>query len=254
MSTVFRQKLKNESGMVMLVVLIMAFISSWLASSYMTVVVSESRHSVWQKHRTQSLFLAEAGVETALYLLNNPDDLDNTWVDETGQMLATPLEYSKSMTEGYFEISLYSKADKSWIPEGAYLVESLATMPRINSEDITRGVSCIVDELDDLEIHAALSILDYADLEDELIKFDSVEWTVDGVDMDDLTPEDGITGLPGIAIANTGDEPLRQLGTRVDQVTGGNDTGVYPLGEDCLRGVSAILEDPNLPKHLYKYA
>ena len=236
--------------MAMLVVLIMAFVSSWLASSYMTVVVSESRHSVWQKHRTQSLFLAEAGVEMALYLLNNPDDPDNTWVDEAGQVLADPPKYTKDLAEGYFEVSLYSKADKSWIPEGAYLVESLATIPRSNSEDITRGVSCIVDELDDLEIRAALSILDYADLEDELVKFDSVEWTVDGVDMDGESRK----GLPGIAIANDGDEPLRQLGDRVNQVTGGNEAGVYPLGEDCLRGMAAILQDSDLPKDLDKYA
>ena len=248
MSIVFRQKLKNESGMAMLVVLIMAFISSWLASSYMTVVVSESRHSVWQEHRTQSLFLAEAGLEMALHLLNNPDDPDNTWVDETGQILdlPLPLEYSKSMTDGYYEVTLYSKAHKTWLPEGAYLVESLATIPRLNGEGIKRGVSCVVDQLDDLEIRAALSILDYEDLQDELIQFDSVNWTVDGTDRNDDS-ETNKRGLPGIAIANDGDEPLRQLGLRVNQVTGADEDGNSFVGSD------AILEDSTLPKNLEKY-
>ena len=255
MSPIFRQKFNNESGMAMLVVLIMAFVSTWLASSYMTVVVTETRHSFWQKNRTQSLFLAEAGVERALYLLNNPDDPDNTWVNETGQILDNPPEYSENLANGYFNISLYSNTDdgKSWIPEGAYLVKSLATIPRVNSADITRGLSCIVDELDDLEIRAALSILDYEDPEDELIQFDSVNWTVDGMDMDDLSLINR-TGLPGIAIANTGDDPLSQLGDRLDQVTGGNEDGVYAAGEDCLQGMAAILEDPSLPKDLDKYA
>ena len=169
------------------------------------------------------------------------------WVDETGQLLVTPLEYSDTMTGGGFAVTLYSQADRPWLPEGAYLVESVGTIPRINDKDIERRVSCVVDMLEAVPIPAALSILDYADTEDELIQFASADWTVDGIDMNDLSLFKR-TGLPGIAIANTGDEPLRQLGDRVSQVTGADEDGNNFVGAD------AILEDPTLPKDLDAYA
>ena len=60
-------RLDSESGMVVIVALIATIIGSILVSSYMTVVISESRNSIRQKQSAQSLLLAEAGLEKGLY-------------------------------------------------------------------------------------------------------------------------------------------------------------------------------------------
>ena len=240
----FRLKLGNESGMALLIAVVMVFIGSMLAASYTSIVIHESKQSVRQKHRAQSLFLAEAGVEKSLYYLNNTDDPDNPWVDDEGQILTTSLNYTGSLTEGNYEATVLSPLDESWLPENAYLVESKGIIPRSNSEDKWHRVSCIVRKLDGIPIPAALSILDAEDPEDELSKFQSAAWTVDGRD---LGAPFG-AGLPGIAVANLGDDLPGQLGNRLDQVTGSDELGTYN------EGVDAILEDPTLPQNLDAYA
>ena len=185
----FCPKLDNESGLVMIVVLVATLLGTLLASSYVSTLIYESRHSVWQKHRAQSLFLSEAGVEKALYYLNNTDDLDNPWVDEYGEMLDAPLYASGELAGGSYSIELYGQADVPWLPADAYLIKSLATIPRSYSQDVERRVSCVASKLGAIPIPAALSILDDTDPEIELDKFNSSQWTINGTDMDDRRVE-----------------------------------------------------------------
>ncbi|MFC1713967.1 hypothetical protein ACFL6S_09870, partial [Candidatus Poribacteria bacterium] len=234
-----------------LVALVVTFISTIVAGSFMSLTIYESRHSVWQKRRAQSLFLAEAGVEHTLYYLNNDDSPEDS--------------YDGSLANGSYETTLYSPEEMSWLPENSYLIKSTGTLTRTNAADTKRRVSCIVRQLDGVPIPGAITIFDNADNETELVQFDSVEWTVDGRDMD----SEG--GVPGIAIANlalsqpgvvdangdlVGDELLDQLGVRVGQVTGREQ--VVPATDpptyiDTV-GIDAILEDPDLPKNLDAYA
>ncbi len=249
----FRLKKDSESGMVLLVAVVVTFLGTILAGSFMSITIYEARHSVWQKHRAQSLFLAEAGVEQALYFLNNTDDPDNPWVDEYGEMRDTPLlDYRGDLSNGYYEIDLYSPSDFPWLPAGSYLIKSAGFLELANGEYKESRVSCIVCQLPALPIVAALSILDSADPEIELFQFDSAEWSINGEDMD----KPG-TGLPGIAIANEaldspdniiGDDLLAQLGDRLEQVEGICIHGNVRTGEHV------ILADPDLPQDLDAYA
>ena len=234
-------RLNDESGMVMVVAVMVTLIGSILAGSYMAVVLSEFKNSIWQKQRAQSLFLAEAGLEKGLYYLNNVNDTDNPWTDNEGQVLSTPLQYMSSLSDGYYDIKLYDQADMPSLPAQSYLIKSVGIIPQESKGDIERDVSCIVARLQGLPIPAALSILDDTDPEDELEKFQSNAWTIQGKDID------GSGGLPGIGVANTGDDLVSQLGIRLDQVTGSDEWGNPSQGSD------AILEDPTLPKNLDAY-
>jgi len=237
-------KLNNESGMVLLVALVVTFLGTILASSFMSITIHESRHSVWQKHRAQSLFLAEAAVQQSLYYLNNRNDTSNPWIDENMDILTTPLTYTSSMAGGDYEILVSSPVDKPWLPVDSYLIETVGTISKTNSGNIERSISCIVGKLDGISIPAAISILDDTDAEIELSNFNSSQWTVDGTDMDSPLGH----GVPGMAIANFGDNLPAQLGARLDQVTGADEWG------NSYTGGAAILQDPLLPKDLDAYA
>jgi len=240
----FRFKLDNESGIALMIAIVIVFIGSMLAVSYTSVVIYETKHSLWQKNRAQSLFLAEAGVEKSLYYLNSTDDPDNPWVDEEGQIQITSAEYTDALAEGHYEVLVHSPSSRPWLPSNSYLVESTGITSQSNSDDNSQGVSCLVRKLAGLPVPAALAIMDDADEEDELSKFNSAQWTIDGRDVDDPFG----AGLPGIAVANLGDNIPAQLGVRLDQVTGSDEFGTPLVGAD------AVLEDSSLPKNLDAYA
>jgi hypothetical protein len=234
-------KLDSESGMAMVMALVVTFIGTILASSYMTAVISESRNSVWQKQRAQSFFLAEAGIEKGLYYLNNRYDIDNPWTDDYGEVLDYPPLASGDLAGGRYEISLFDQIDEPWLPANSYLIRSAGIIPRSNGEDIEHRVSCVMVRLDGLPIPAALGVMDDADPEDELLDFDASEWRINGRD------RDGLGGVPGIAAANTGDDLVGQLGVGVDLVTGSDEWNNYYQGAD------AISEDSSLPTDLDAY-
>ena len=238
----FRQRFGGESGVALVVALIVTILGTILAGSYMTVVISESRNSVWQKHRVQSLFISEAGIQEGLYFLNNRYRKENPWVDENAMMLDTPLKHEGALADGNYEIELYSQLEMPFLPADSYLIKSEATMPRQRRGDIKRKVSCIVSKLKPISAPAAVCIFDYADLDLELLKFDSNEWTIDGRDMDALG------GVLGIAVANTSDDLPAQLGNdRLASITGSDEYNNY------YEGLDAIVEDPKLPKNLDDY-
>ena len=235
-------KLDSESGMAMVVAMVATIIGTVLVGSYMTIVISESKNSVWQKQRAQALFIAEAGLERGLYFLNNRFDLDNPWTDSYGEMLSSPYNSaSEPLAEGHYEISLFDQTEEPWLPANSYLIRSLGIIEREDGDDIEHSVSCLAGRLDGLPIPASLGILDTADPEDELLSFQSSAWTINGSDMD------GLGGLPGIAVANTADDLPSQLGSRLDQVTGSDEWG------NPYQGADAILEDLSLSTDLDAY-
>ena len=97
---------------------------------------------MWQKHRVQSLFLAEAGMQEGLYFLNNRYANENPWVDENSMMLNTPLHHEGALADGKYEIQLYSQLEMPFLPPDSYLIESKATIHRHGKVD-THGKRCI---------------------------------------------------------------------------------------------------------------
>jgi hypothetical protein len=141
-------------------------------------------------------------------------------------------------------------------------VESTGYIDRVGeNNDIDRRLCCVLAKLDGIPIPAALAILDEADPEDEALKFQSAVWAIDGRDHDvggNLVAINN-QGLPGVAVANNGDDIPHQLDKfpdkphRLDQVKGMQDTdGDGDL--DYVEGKDAIIEDLNLPKNLNAYA
>ena len=251
----FHLKSNDESGMALVIVVMMALVSTLLASSYMGSVISESRHSVWQKNRVQSLLIAESGVQAALYYLNSPDDKTQWEGQESFPLL------EGDVANGTYEAQLYSKADKPWLPSDAFFVESKGAIPRENSEDIERSVSCVLVKLDSVPVPAAVSIFDWGDLTPELMKFQSNHWVIDGRDHNEdasLIPIAMNKGVPAIAVANDTDNVVDQMGLLGnsdkydDQVIGMRDIdGIEGLEE--VNGVVATIEDPDLPHDLDDY-
>ncbi len=66
-----RLRISSESGMAIMVAVMVMLISSIAIASYLSTVIYESRHSVWQKHRVRALFMAEAGIEGARTVLRD---------------------------------------------------------------------------------------------------------------------------------------------------------------------------------------
>ena len=227
-------KLNNETGLAVIIAMAMIFVSSIIASSYLTLVIGESRNSVWQKERVQALFVAEAGVQKGLYYLNNAESRPPEWRDYDGQLLPTPLQKEEELVDGRsYNISLHdsSEAGYAWLPSDTYLIESDATIDRI-SRDVNRSVACIVAKNGvDFEVPAAVTIVDDADPgENELNSFNSNAWTIDGSDYDGLEP-----GVPGVLITNTGDSlPGQFPGTRIGRVSGEDGDGVPTSGANAI--------------------
>ncbi|MFC1715787.1 hypothetical protein ACFL6S_19115 [Candidatus Poribacteria bacterium] len=261
MYTKLCRKLNSESGMALLVAMFITFLSSIMITFYMGSVIQESKHSVWQKERAQSLFLAEAGIQKGIYFLNKPDDPDNPWaayVDREKEVLlvsenqipvynGTDIDDPADRYKENYRISLHDRfVDENGaivaLPPRFFLIKSTGTIKR--SIPIKRSVSAIVSIIGGIPVPGALSIYDDTDLEDELIQFESSQWVVSGVDIDDPL---GKTGVAGVAIANTGDGVTGeegQFGQRLDQVEGVDGNNIQSVGD------SSIIEDPTLPKDL----
>ena len=247
----FYTKLNDESGMALLIAVVVTMLGSLLVASYMSVTINESKNSVWQKHRVQSLFLAEAGIEKAIYYINNPGGRPTEWLDANSELLPMPLNLQEQLEDGFYSFSLHDWNELTWLPEKSYLIRSTGVIPRISGDNIERKVSCIVYK-DDLLVSAlaALCIFDEADPENELNNFNSSQWRVSGKDIDDPT---GRKGVNGIAVANTGDNLDLQLDKRVDQVEGADLNDTEGDGDYTCNGIAAILEDPSLPPALTEY-
>ncbi|MFC1718437.1 hypothetical protein ACFL6S_32575 [Candidatus Poribacteria bacterium] len=261
MYTKLCMKLNSESGMALLVAMFITFLSSIMITFYMGSVIQESKHSVWQKERAQALFLAEAGIQKGVYFLNNPYDPENPWTDyvdwenevllvsedQIPEYIGTDVDDPDDQFEEYYTISLHDRfVDENGaivaLPPRFFLIKSTGTINR--GIPIQHTISAIVSIVAGLPVPGALSIYDDTDSEDELMQFQSSQWVVSGVDIDDPS---GLTGVAGVAIANEGDGVTGeegQFGSRLDQVEGVDGNGVQVAGD------SAILEDPALPKDL----
>lgn len=259
-------KPRSESGMAMFTVMIVSFVSSILITSYMGFAIQESRHSIWQKEKAQSLYLAEAGIQKGIYYLNESGNADNPWasyIDNYNGTLLVNEDQVPSYTgydiddsnDAYVEsytISLHKRfVDENGaiitLPPRFFLIRSTGIIKR--TIPIKHSVSAIVSRMSGVLAPGALSIYDSSDPEDELVQFQSSQWVISGIDIDDPF---GQTGVAGIAIANTGDNvkedggqlDLPGLPTRIDQVSGIDADG------NLVQGADAIIEDENMPKDL----
>jgi len=268
------RKRDSESGIVLIIVMMVTLVGTILATSYMSIVMHESGNAVWQRQRVQSLFLAEAGVQRGLYFLNNPETKEfisgkdaygttyegNPWMQwTTDEPQITPVEetiyYEDVTTPGRlvsteaYGISLHKSFNNldggvTVLPEGFYLIRSVGLIPKKYSKKIEQRISCIVAKLDEIDIHGALTIMDQADLEPELDKFESAAWRIDGRDhrLDGTRVSPGLDGkVPGllsIVLANNGkingayvgDDIPGQLGDEEKWATPGP-----PLPDDTAR-------------------
>ncbi|MFC1714484.1 hypothetical protein ACFL6S_12520 [Candidatus Poribacteria bacterium] len=245
-------KLNSESGMALLVAMFVTFLSSIMLTFYMGSVIQESKHSVWQKERAQSLFLAEAGVQKGLYYLNNLKNLDNPWApyidpadkvllvseDQVPEYTGTDVDDPNDQFAESYTISLHNRfvdADGSIVtlPPRFFLIKSEGLIKR--TIPISRRVSAIVSIIPGVPAPGALNIFDVADGDDELLQFQSSQWVVSGVDMDGLQP-----AVPGITVSNRGDDIVGQLDlpglpTRIDQVEGADEFGDVVNGPGAIR-------------------
>lgn len=265
------RKQDNESGIVLIIVMMATLIGTFLATSYMSIVMHESGNAVWQRQRVQSLFLAEAGVQRGLYFLNNLETNEpisgrdaygtvyngNPWVQgTTSEPQVTPVEetiyYEDVTTPGRlvsteaYGISLHKSFNNpdggvTVLPEGFYLIRSVGLIPKKYSKKIEQRISCIVAKLDAIDIHGALTIMDHADPQPEMSKFESASWKIDGRDytlagdlVDPSLDANGNPiwpGVPSILVANDGtDEFGNYVGPNGDDIAG-------QLGDESMWGV-----------------
>ena len=243
-------KLRNESGMALLTAMFIALLSSIVITLYMGSVIHESKHSVWQKERTQSIFLAEAGIQKGLYYLNNLADPYNPWSDyidhkekimlvdaaQIPEYTGTDVDDPDDRYVESYTISLHDRfVDENdaivMLPPKFFLIKSTGTIKR--TIPIQRSVSAIVSTAPGLPAPGALNIFDVKDDADELLQFQSSQWVISGVDID------GGPGVPGITISNMGDNLVGQLDLpgkpiRIDQVEGENSLGIQVNGESAI--------------------
>ena len=262
-------KLRSESGMALLVAMFITFLSSIVITFYMGSVIQESKHSVWQKERAQSLFLAEAGIQKGLYYLNNLDDPGNPWssyIDHSTKTLlvssgqgfeytGTDVDDPTDRYEESYTISLHdSFVDENdtiiMLPPKYYLIKSTGTIKR--TIPIYHSVSAIVSTVPGLPTPGALNIFDVGDDADELLQFQSSKWVISGVDID------GGPGVPGITISNTKDDLLAQLDgqglpTRMDQVEGENSSGFYVNSVSAINAYNGGDNSSSILEMLYDY-
>jgi len=67
--------LSNQKGMALLTTLIFVFILVTFAVALLTMTSNDTKLSTLQRDSTRAFFLAEAGIEKALWYLNTPEDL-----------------------------------------------------------------------------------------------------------------------------------------------------------------------------------
>ncbi len=104
--------LSNQKGMALLTTLIFVFILVTFAVTLLTMTNNDTKLSTLQRDSTRAFFLAEAGIEKALWYLNTPEDLGGKdkylWRPSSFHEEVTPLEY--------YEISI-NNTGGSTLPE-----------------------------------------------------------------------------------------------------------------------------------------
>jgi len=95
----------NQKGMALLTTLIFVFVLVSLAVALLTMTSNDTKLSTLQKESTRAFYLAETGIDKALWYLNTPVDLGGkdkyNWRPTLFKEELTPLEY--------YEISIENK-------------------------------------------------------------------------------------------------------------------------------------------------
>lgn len=100
--------LPNQKGMALLTTLIFVFILVTFAVALLTMTSNDSKLSTLQRDSTRALFLADAGIEKALWYLNTPEDQGGK--DMLLWRPDYPVSYPEPFIEGtsleYYEITI----------------------------------------------------------------------------------------------------------------------------------------------------
>ena len=106
-------KIRSESGMVILITLFITLISSIAIASFLSSVIYESRHSVWQMQRVQALFVAESGIENARTELRKSEDFSVLLkgLDEVGGTTDDGIITGPSVAGGVYEVIIVDNDD-----------------------------------------------------------------------------------------------------------------------------------------------
>ena len=110
----------NQKGMALLTTLIFVFILVTFAVALLTMTSNDSKLSTLHRESTRAFYLAETGVDKALWYLNNPTDQGGeglSWrtIDEFGEPV--PLIYPSVTANEYYEFTVLTDPLSTEDPE-----------------------------------------------------------------------------------------------------------------------------------------
>ena len=110
----------NQKGMALLTTLIFVFILVTFAVALLTMTSNDSKLSTLHRESTRAFYLAETGVDKALWYLNNPTDQGGeglSWrtIDEFGEPV--PLIYPSVTANEYYEFTVLTDPLSTGDPE-----------------------------------------------------------------------------------------------------------------------------------------
>jgi hypothetical protein len=102
--------LSNQKGMALLTTLIFVFLLVTFGVALLTMTSNDTKLSTLQRDSTKAFYLADAGIDKALWYLNTPEDLGGkgmfSWRPSPSDPEGTSLEYYEIRIENKGDISL----------------------------------------------------------------------------------------------------------------------------------------------------
>ena len=109
--------LSNQKGMALLTTLIFVFILVTFAVALLTMTSNDSKLSTLQRDSTRALFLADAGIEKALWYLNTPEDQGGKGKYSWRPPSSTDGPFIEGTSLENYEISIENKGPVDSLPE-----------------------------------------------------------------------------------------------------------------------------------------
>lgn len=109
----------NQKGMALITTLIFIFVLVTFSIALLVMTSNDSKLSTLHRESTRAFYLAETGVDKALWYLNTPTDQDgygiNWRTDETGS--SVPLIYPSATASEYYEVTVETDDASTGDPE-----------------------------------------------------------------------------------------------------------------------------------------
>lgn len=132
----------NQKGMALLTTLIFVFILVTFGVALLTMTSNDTKLSTLQRDSTKAFYLADAGIEKALWYLNTPEDLGGK------DMYLWRPSYPNPFVEGtsleYYEISIENKGDISLGEEETDKIEITSRGVVKNSDGTVVGKRTVI--------------------------------------------------------------------------------------------------------------